>query len=253
MFWCVLPAVGGFVHEKGLLPQTCRYCLEIVFHSNGFHLVMLTLLVVPAWLSDLTGTICEDLGLYPSPINHVLINEYLPGQGIMVHFPSCLIWSVWCARFKILLSHLALFSCLCCKNCSRIKMVRLISKSYRSYLSDLQPWCASLRTNSCEISQIQPVYNNSTRRCRLFWCLEVCSCSKTVHIKVSSLLLFFLFFIGSTEKTFPSKVFWIICICALWIQAKYSRIFSKISMAVSCIHGWVCVCACVLQTTVKFC
>lgn len=53
---------GGVVHEKGLLPQK-----------------------LPPWLSDLTGNICRDLGLYPAPINHVLINEYLPGQGIMQH------------------------------------------------------------------------------------------------------------------------------------------------------------------------
>ncbi|KAH7293565.1 hypothetical protein KP509_28G031100 [Ceratopteris richardii] len=53
---------GGVVHEKGLLPQQ-----------------------LPPWLSDLTGRICEDVGLYPSPINHVLINEYHPGQGIMPH------------------------------------------------------------------------------------------------------------------------------------------------------------------------
>jgi hypothetical protein len=80
------------VHEKGLLPQTCRYRPEILFHSNGFRLVVLTLVAVPPWLSDLTGTIGEDLGLYPSPMNHVLINEYLPGQGIMVPFSSsCLI------------------------------------------------------------------------------------------------------------------------------------------------------------------
>jgi hypothetical protein len=92
MFWWILAAIGGFVHEKGLLPQTCRYCLEIVFHSNGFSLVMLILRVVPPWLSDFTGSICEDLGLYPSPMNHVLINEYLPGQGIMVPSSSCLIW-----------------------------------------------------------------------------------------------------------------------------------------------------------------
>ncbi|MCO5584623.1 hypothetical protein L7F22_038554 [Adiantum nelumboides] len=53
---------GGVVHEKGLLPQQ-----------------------LPLWLSELTGNICKDVGLFPSPLNHVLINEYLPGQGIMPH------------------------------------------------------------------------------------------------------------------------------------------------------------------------
>jgi len=40
---------------------------------------------VPSWLSTITQKICDWTGLFPSPINHVLINEYLPGQGIMPH------------------------------------------------------------------------------------------------------------------------------------------------------------------------
>ncbi|KAK6049223.1 hypothetical protein COOONC_13273 [Cooperia oncophora] len=27
----------------------------------------------------------DSLGVFPSPSNHVLVNEYLPGQGIMPH------------------------------------------------------------------------------------------------------------------------------------------------------------------------
>ncbi|OIV98956.1 hypothetical protein TanjilG_07391 [Lupinus angustifolius] len=53
---------GGVVHEKGLLPQ-----------------------VLPPWLINLTQKIYEESGLFPSAINHVLINEYLPNQGIMPH------------------------------------------------------------------------------------------------------------------------------------------------------------------------
>ncbi|MCL7042976.1 hypothetical protein MKW94_006553 [Papaver nudicaule] len=53
---------GGVVHEKGLLPQN-----------------------LPPWLTRITTRICEEAGLFPSPINHVLINEYLPDQGIMPH------------------------------------------------------------------------------------------------------------------------------------------------------------------------
>ncbi|CAM8919435.1 unnamed protein product [Rhodiola kirilowii] len=51
---------GGVVHEKGLLFQN-----------------------LPPWLSNLTRRISERTGLFPSAINHVLINEYLPDQGIM--------------------------------------------------------------------------------------------------------------------------------------------------------------------------
>ncbi|KAM3197186.1 hypothetical protein ACQJBY_072701 [Aegilops geniculata] len=51
---------GGVVHEKGLLPQA-----------------------LPPWLTKITDRICQWTGLFPSAINHVLINEYHPNQGIM--------------------------------------------------------------------------------------------------------------------------------------------------------------------------
>ncbi|KAL4561025.1 hypothetical protein LXL04_033185 [Taraxacum kok-saghyz] len=53
---------GGIVHEKGLLPQD-----------------------LPPWLTKITEKINKELQLFHSPINHVLINEYLPNQGIMAH------------------------------------------------------------------------------------------------------------------------------------------------------------------------
>ncbi|KAL3518875.1 hypothetical protein ACH5RR_021464 [Cinchona calisaya] len=53
---------GGIVHDKGLLAQD-----------------------LPPWLTTFTGRIFERSGLFPSAINHVLINEYLPDQGIMPH------------------------------------------------------------------------------------------------------------------------------------------------------------------------
>ncbi|KAJ0979124.1 hypothetical protein J5N97_014598 [Dioscorea zingiberensis] len=53
---------GGVVHEKGLLPQD-----------------------LPSWLKKVTGRICQHTRLFPSELNHVLINEYLPDQGIMPH------------------------------------------------------------------------------------------------------------------------------------------------------------------------
>lgn len=45
---------------------------------------VLSLFAVPPWLTNLTEKIYEQSGLFPSAINHVLINEYLPDQGIMV-------------------------------------------------------------------------------------------------------------------------------------------------------------------------
>lgn len=53
---------GGIVHDKGLLAQD-----------------------LPPWLARITERISEKSGLFPSAINHVLINEYLPDQGIMPH------------------------------------------------------------------------------------------------------------------------------------------------------------------------
>ena len=48
-------------------------------------------LAVPPWLTRITEKICEESGLFPSSINHVLINEYLPNQGIMVCPESSLV------------------------------------------------------------------------------------------------------------------------------------------------------------------
>ncbi|XP_050215622.1 uncharacterized protein LOC126666793 isoform X2 [Mercurialis annua] len=42
-------------------------------------------IVMPPWLTKITQRIREEAGLFPSAINHVLINEYLPDQGIMPH------------------------------------------------------------------------------------------------------------------------------------------------------------------------
>ncbi|XP_076891958.1 alkylated DNA repair protein ALKBH6 homolog [Bidens hawaiensis] len=58
----VMFVTGGIVHEKGLLPQD-----------------------LPPWLTKITEKIREESSLFPSAINHVLINEYLPNQGIMAH------------------------------------------------------------------------------------------------------------------------------------------------------------------------
>ncbi|EFJ05531.1 hypothetical protein SELMODRAFT_136984 [Selaginella moellendorffii] len=53
---------GGIVESNGLVPQP-----------------------LPSWLTKITEKISSVTGLFPSPINHVLVNEYLPGQGIMLH------------------------------------------------------------------------------------------------------------------------------------------------------------------------
>jgi alkylated DNA repair protein alkB family protein 6 len=53
---------GGVVHAKGLISQP-----------------------VPGWIKTVTEKITKETKLYPAPINHVLVNEYLPGQGISPH------------------------------------------------------------------------------------------------------------------------------------------------------------------------
>ncbi|KAJ0810448.1 putative alpha-ketoglutarate-dependent dioxygenase AlkB [Helianthus annuus] len=40
---------------------------------------------MPPWLTKITEKIRDVSSLFPSAINHVLINEYLPNQGIMPH------------------------------------------------------------------------------------------------------------------------------------------------------------------------
>ncbi|KAL8143086.1 hypothetical protein V2J09_016118 [Rumex salicifolius] len=68
---------GGVVHEKGLISQD-----------------------LPTWLTTITRRIYEDSGIFPAAPNHVLINEYLPDQGIMPHqdgpayFPAAAILSL---------------------------------------------------------------------------------------------------------------------------------------------------------------
>ena len=60
------------VYEKGLLPQD-----------------------LSSWISKITQRICGKTGLLHSPINHVLINDYLPDQGVMKHhFPVTAIISL---------------------------------------------------------------------------------------------------------------------------------------------------------------
>lgn len=51
---------------------------------NNSVLILFINYAVPPWLTAVTQRISEQTGLFPSPINHVLINEYLPDQGIMV-------------------------------------------------------------------------------------------------------------------------------------------------------------------------
>ncbi|KAH9620223.1 hypothetical protein KSS87_022333, partial [Heliosperma pusillum] len=54
----------------------------------------------PPWLTKLNQKICEEFGIFPAVPNHVLINEYLPDQGIMPHqdgpayFPAAAILSL---------------------------------------------------------------------------------------------------------------------------------------------------------------
>ncbi|PIA51491.1 hypothetical protein AQUCO_01100376v1 [Aquilegia coerulea] len=85
---------GGVVHEKGLLPQA-----------------------LPPWLTKITQRICQRTGLFPSAINHVLINEYLPDQGIMPHqdgpayFPVVAILSLGCPAVMNFTPHSKLRAC----------------------------------------------------------------------------------------------------------------------------------------------
>ncbi|KAK1280493.1 hypothetical protein QJS04_geneDACA015141 [Acorus gramineus] len=110
---------GGVVHEKGLLPQD-----------------------LPPWLKGVTNKICDMTGLFPSPINHVLINEYLPDQGIMPHqdgpayFPVVAILSLGSSAVMDFTPHVRLreFSLLL-KPCS---LLIFKDKAYSDYLHGIE-------------------------------------------------------------------------------------------------------------------
>lgn len=68
-----------------------KHCAVLIFFlithqflECKFLFICLTI-AVPPWLTKITDRICQWTGLFPSSINHVLINEYHPNQGIMPH------------------------------------------------------------------------------------------------------------------------------------------------------------------------
>ncbi|XP_048324919.1 alkylated DNA repair protein ALKBH6 homolog isoform X2 [Ziziphus jujuba] len=85
---------GGVVHEKGLVSQE-----------------------LPSWLTKITQKVHDDSGMFPLPINHVLVNEYLPDQGIMPHqdgpayFPVVAILSLGSPVVMDFTPHLSLRFC----------------------------------------------------------------------------------------------------------------------------------------------
>ena len=94
---------------------------------------------VPSWLTRITDRICQWTGLFPSAINHVLINEYHPNQGIMV----CN-WQTSVVCFLCL--HLSIALCLQTTNfvpSSHTKMVLLTTLLLLSYLSFHLLWLIS--------------------------------------------------------------------------------------------------------------
>lgn len=67
-----------FLKSSQLLVKTYYILVKTYYITFPF------LFAVPPWLTRITERINEKSGLFPSSINHVLINEYLPNQGIMV-------------------------------------------------------------------------------------------------------------------------------------------------------------------------
>ena len=75
-----LQNLGGVVHPKGLIPTP-----------------------IPDWLATASANVRASAGdLLPAPINHVLVNEYQPGDGILPHqdsdayYPAVAIVSLGC-------------------------------------------------------------------------------------------------------------------------------------------------------------
>lgn len=78
-------------------------CTILNLHEKLKWLSLLLAFSVPSWLKRITLHIFEESQLFPSPINHVLINEYLPNQGIMVCPKPLLMSFLECLHMFIIL------------------------------------------------------------------------------------------------------------------------------------------------------
>ena len=77
-----LPQVGHF------LVLFCHFLLSVVYRpfvlTRSKYMYKCIVMYNLQWLEDISGRIA-DLGVFESHSpNHVLVNKYLPGQGIMV-------------------------------------------------------------------------------------------------------------------------------------------------------------------------
>ena len=71
-------------HQLIISVQPSGACCTEKLCANPAVMTPCTWPAVPSWLSTLTGDIQRHTAFFPTPINHVLVNEYLPGHGIMV-------------------------------------------------------------------------------------------------------------------------------------------------------------------------
>lgn len=56
---------------------------------------------MPSWLGSILAGVDRDLGMFEGPANHVLLNAYEPGEGILVcliHLPT---WKSGCSETSI--------------------------------------------------------------------------------------------------------------------------------------------------------
>lgn len=56
---------------------------------------------LPGWLGSLLNRIDSDLGIFEGPANHVLLNAYEPGEGILVWFTQLKLSSVTARSYHV--------------------------------------------------------------------------------------------------------------------------------------------------------
>lgn len=126
---------GGVPHEKGMIQET-----------------------IPTWLWDYMNKV-SNLKIYGNKIaNHVLVNEYLPGQGIMPHLDGNLFYptiaTISCGSYTILEFCETNRTKLCNLLLERRSLVVIQDDMYNKYLHSISEVCEDeigdcVNLNSC--------------------------------------------------------------------------------------------------------
>lgn len=122
---------GGVPHEKGLIPEK-----------------------IPDWLQIYTKKI-DKLNIFEKPANQILINEYLPGQGIMPHTDGPIFYptiaTVTCGSHTVLefLENTENRDKVCELLLERCSLVIVKDDLYSKYLHSISERCSDVLSAKC--------------------------------------------------------------------------------------------------------